>query len=130
MRPPSFEPELSRIRFLRALAAITGFGVTVGVSLDVGVPVIDALLRGLGVAALMFFLGWAGAVLLLGELHTARIAALRRNIERRDADRSQRMEEILMQRYEAMHGAAPTQIPPMNRGGGAGSSSQSDREAA
>lgn len=124
MKPPSFEPWLARIRLVRAWLAVVGFVLVSMVSYTNGVPADEAILRGIVVALICYFVGWASALWVFSELYGLQIGKLRAVAEEHERRKREQLQELYNQRIEALQGGgdaidqplSPLSPPPAQRG--------------
>jgi hypothetical protein len=103
MKRPSFEPWMGRVRVARALLACLGFTLVAARAFAGGMALEDALLRGLGAAVVCFFVGWASALWICGELYEADISRVRKELRRREEDRMEQLQSMYEQRAQVMN---------------------------
>jgi hypothetical protein len=90
------------VRLARALFACFGFAIVATRAFTGGMALEDSLLRGLAAAVICYFVGWASALWVCGELHAAEIARLRAEMTRREQERMQQLQSMYEQRQQMM----------------------------
>jgi hypothetical protein len=99
--PPSFEPWLSRVRLIRAWAATTGLVIVGSLSYLNGTELSDAIVRGMIVAIVAYFVAWGSALWICSELYFAQIGRIRKRLAEREAERVTQLQEMYRARLEA-----------------------------
>jgi hypothetical protein len=102
--PPSFKPWLARVRMARAWAAVVGFVVVTGLSRGADYSWLASLWRGFAGATVLYFVAWASALWLFGELYHAQLHQVRRQRLDREAARQAQLQQMYEQRLRELHG--------------------------
>lgn len=102
MRPPSFEAWLGRVKVAKATFTVLGFVLVAAMGYSAGQPIDDALLRGLVAAVACYFVGWAAALWVCGELHANQIVRLRDEFQRHEIEKREQLQSLYEQRATAM----------------------------
>ena len=102
--PPSFEPWLSRVRMVRAWATVVGFVVVTGGSHSGGRGWDTAIIHGFFGATVLYFLAWASALFLFGELYNVQIQRSREAFHSRELARQVQLRDRYDARMRELHG--------------------------
>lgn len=102
MKPPTFEPWVGRVKIARTWIAVLGFVLVASLGYTSGHAWDESLARGLVAAVACYFIGWASALWICGELYHAQVSRLRTQLEEREAER----ERTIRETYEARFGDA------------------------
>lgn len=100
----SFDPWMSRVRMARTSAAALGFALVSLLGYEAGLPFDDAILRGLVAAIICFFVGWASALWICGELFGAEISRRKQALREHERQRQEQLQQIYEQRVASLGG--------------------------
>lgn len=101
---PTFQPWLGRVRAVRTWSAVVGFLAVTAVSHSSARGWDIAMLHGFVGAAVLYFVAWASALLLFGELYNVQVAHVRAELEAREADRRSLLQRRYDDRVRELHG--------------------------
>jgi hypothetical protein len=100
--PPSFEPWLGRVRLIRAWAAAVALVLVVAGSYTSGVELADAVMRGIIVAIVAYFIAWGSALWICSELYFHQIRKLKQRMAEHEAERVRQLQAIYKARLESI----------------------------
>jgi hypothetical protein len=101
---PSFQPWLGRVRMARAWSAVIGLVVVTAVSHGGDRAWDESLLRGFVGAVVLYFVAWASALFLFGELYNVQVHRVREGIRQREEQRQRQLQELYDSRMRELHG--------------------------
>jgi hypothetical protein len=101
---PSFEPWLARVRAIRMAAAGAGMLVAASGSWAQGLTWVDAVLRGLAAALVLFFAGWGGGLWICSELYLAGNRRQREQWIAREKERQETLQRMYSERLAMLTG--------------------------
>lgn len=100
MKPPTFDPWVGRIKIARTWIAVLGFVLVGTLGYTSGQAWDESIARALVAAVACYFIGWASALWICGELYNVQVSRLKSVLEAREAEREQKIRDM----YEARFG--------------------------